>query len=556
MPKGIYPRNIPTPPTYSWQRHLPELIESIPTEGDAISYLVRHGILHSPKDFTCNCCGYVGCRLKGKKNLKGLKCNRGSCGKSLSLIKDTIFAGTKTPIHQVLYIASFFLSLAPPSDVVSQLHCSSNTVSHWYSKLRKWISHCNQIHVGEVAKKEHLSKRMRKKDVLEHGTVAVWRERNIEHLWDAFLDVIKCRGIDVAAALNENVFGDQAANDYSNMQHDRMPPALPPAHDFELDPNGMHLDTLGSEMLNGGAIESTQEWNGLSVQEPHQSHLQPSQSTKRSYQYETHQAHSTLEEGQHHEQTNDDRAFSQTAQSNNSQYSPTKKRAKTTRSIPSFLDVCRLVPTEEKAVEYLISRKIFTSPKDTICIHCGYTGFRRKEKQNPKSLKCNRCSKSQSIAKDTFFQNCKASYRTILQLAAHWLHKTPRIETMQQLKCSSATLTEFHRNFRKLIEKTMDDELRVMALTADKNAMAPEIPKGARKDELEEHYCVVLWREVNWENLWDAFIVALCDYYPDAGESDGKVDSTEVWVDAEKGTACCKYNAKMNLKEAAFSATV
>jgi hypothetical protein len=383
--------------------------------------------------------------------------------------------------------------------------------------------------------------------------VAVWRERNIEHLWGAFLEVLKCREIDVAAAMNENVFGVQAINDYCGMQHDHMPPALPPMHDFEVDPNGMNLGTLGTEMLHhdDGAMESTQEWNGLAVQEPHHNRIQVAESSKRPCESETHQTQSTFEENQHHcQEGTDDGTSSQAVQPNNSQYSSTKKRAKKTRSIPSFLDVCCLVPTEQKAVEYLISRKIFTSPKDTICTHCGYTGFRHKEKPNPKSLKCNRCSKSQSIARNTFFQNSKASYRTILQLAAHWLHKTPRTETMQQLKCSSATLTEFHRNFRKLIEKTMDDELRVMALTADKNAMAPEIPKGARKDELEEHYCVVLWREVNWENLWDAFMVALCNYYPDAGDGNG--DGTEVWVDAEKGAACCKYHAKMNLKEAAF----
>lgn len=36
---------------------------------------------------------------------------------------------------------------------------------------------------------------------------------------------------------------------------------------------------------------------------------------------------------------------------------------------------------------------------------------------------------------------------------------------------------------------------------------------------------------------------------------DGKDDSAEVWVDEVKGVLCCKYHAKMDSKEAAFSAT-
>ncbi|KAL3795928.1 hypothetical protein HJC23_002199 [Cyclotella cryptica] len=231
----------------------------------------------------------------------------------------------------------------------------------------------------------------------------------------------------------------------------------------------------------------------------------------------------------------------------------TQKRLKKKQSIPSFLDLCCLIPSDQKAIEYLASHGIFTLPKDTICTHCGYKGLRHKEKNRFKSLKCNRCNKGQSIVRGTFFEHTKASMRTILHLAAHWLHKMPRADTINQLKCSSATVTEFHRSFRKMVKQSMGEDLRVIALTADKNSMSQEIPKGARRNELDEHYCVVLWREVNRENLWEAFLAALRSYtLSDSSIRGGSVSvelNNQVWVDGEKGTACCKYHLKQHLKE-------
>lgn len=400
------------------------------------------------------------------------------------------------------------------------------------------------MYFGEAAKKEHLMKRARKKDSFEHGAVAVWRERNIENLWHAFLDVLKCHGVDAMGIYDANEFESQETNANVMYQH---VPMLPPMQSFKDDTSGAPLE----RELKNDVIDSTQPtWNDFAIEGQQQQQgdtLQsyPTKTKKRAVsQHATESAQSTFEIVQTASQE-----ISESLPTENEQYTP-KKRTRKTHPIPSFLDICRLVPTEDKAVEFLISRGVFTSPKDTICIHCGYKGFRRKEKDNPKSLKCNRCNKSQSIARNTFFQNTKSSYRSILQLAAYWLQNTPRSHTMKHLKCSCATLTEFHRAFRKLIERTIDDELRVMALTADKKAMAKEIPNGARKDELDEHYCVVLWREVNSERLWDAFLVALSEYYPCGNVEDGAV-TNEIWVDKEKGNACCKYHMRMHIKVAA-----
>jgi hypothetical protein len=99
----------------------------------------------------------------------------------------------------------------------------------------------------------------------------------------------------------------------------------------------------------------------------------------------------------------------------------------------------------------------------------------------------------------------------------------------------------------------MGEDLRVVALTADKNTMSREIPKGARRNELDEHYCVVLWREVNKETLWEAFLAALRSYnLSDSSARGGGVsieDRDQVWVDGEKGTACCKYHLKQHFQQ-------
>lgn len=94
----------------------------------------------------------------------------------------------------------------------------------------------------------------------------------------------------------------------------------------------------------------------------------------------------------------------------------------------------------------------------------------------------------------------------------------------------------------------MGHDLKTIALTADKKALGQEIPKGARKCELEEHYCVVIWREVNRENLWDAFLFALRSFVSD-DVAHGNRDATNgIWVNCEKGLACCNYHLKLHSK--------
>ena len=84
----------------------------------------------------------------------------------------------------------------------------------------------------------------------------------------------------------------------------------------------------------------------------------------------------------------------------------------------------------------------------------------------------------------------------------------------------------------------------------DKKSMAQKIPKGARRNELVAHYCVVSWREMNRENLWEAFLVALRNsHQEELIETDHGVATNEVWVDAEKGVACCKYHLKQHVNK-------
>lgn len=506
------------------------------------------------------------------KMLLSITCNR---------LRGTVFSGSKTPLHRILYICTFFLSLAPPSTVISQLHCSSYTASYWYSKLRKWIfRHKSAAFNGEEVRKKHAFKRARKKDKMEHSAVALWRERNEQNLWDAFLNILKCRDDGIVDALDGERFERDGTYNEA-LQNVVTQPEAPPMHVLEgnIESSNMNLEDEEIDVISG-AIESVQvRWNALTAADsdpmrqvfPEQMGVprrnqagQQQQSeanlpkkrlvseslaivmkaTRNANQHVCHQTNQQQSEG--NQSCRGD-------EPNEMQNKQKNKRRKKNQSIPSFLDLCCLIPSDEKAIEYLASHGVFTLPKDTICTHCGYNGFRHKQKKTPKSLKCNRCNKGQSITRGTFFEHTKASIRTILHLAAHWLHKIPRADTMSQLKCSSATITDFQRRFRKLVKQNMGEDLRVVALTADKSTMSQEIPKGARRNELDEHYCVVLWREVNRENLWEAFLAALRSYHLwDSSARGGDVsieDSDQVFVDRAKGTACCKYHLKQHLQQ-------
>ena len=391
-------------------------------------------------------------------------------------------------------------------------------------------------------------KRARKKDAKETRAVAVWREKNMDGLWEAFLELLKCQSDE------KNCFVRDESGAVNAMQNCGVLPALPPMHDFANQQGELNIMNSGGE--NGVvnvAIESVDRCNSEMQQGSMQTtqQLQSKRPRKRpasEHEVTENDLHSTIDNSQVVQQhMNESQEFQIEPaffyrQRTDDPTEPTKKQAKKTHSIPSFLELCCLVPTEEKAVEYLSSYSIFTLPKDTICTHCGYKGFRRKQKNNPKSLKCNRCSKGRSITRGTFFEHSKASLRTILYLAAHWLNETPRADTITQLKCSSATITEFHRNFRNVIKQSLDDNLRLAALTADKKAIV--IPKGARRRELEEHCCVAFWKDVNREHLWESFLSALRICYPIDTVEGHSVEGDRVWVDGEKGAACCKYHLK------------
>jgi hypothetical protein len=394
---------------------------------------------------------------------------------------------------------------------------------------------------GEEAKKEHTMRRARKKDLIENETVAIWRERHIDNLWGAFLDVLKCPNFE----MRENSGGNRSENSALQSPHlDAYIPSLPAFNGFEEDQHGVIMESADQEEEEIANDTSTRvKWNTQQLEQDKKRSNPESDAADVHMQTTFDLIESPQPNTLHPSNNNSHREHNDLLK---------RKRPKKTHSIPSFLDICRLVPTEAKAVEYLTLHKIFTSPKDTICLHCGYKGFRNKEKNNPKSLKCNRCNKSQSIAKASFFENSKASYRTILHLAAYWLRNTSREDTIKQLKCSSATITEFHRNFRKLIERSMDDELRAVALTADKRVMSQEIPKNARRSDLDEHYCVALWKEVHNVDLWGAFLLALRSYHSfSEHDTDNEGAASSVWVDEKRCLGCCKYHLKLHSKKAA-----
>ena len=226
-------------------------------------------------------------------------------------------------------------------------------------------------------------KRVRKEEIAENEAVAVWREINLNNLWQAFLDVLKYGNLSMAEATVENSLRGVESNGTAALQNIHIP-LLPPMPYLEVqtaDGEEASINsTIEPEQLTGEQTTSQVE-TAIS--------LKPAlEATPQSFEH----IDGSFGDSHHDEDL----------------YEPPKKRSKKACKkksglMPSFLDICRLVPTEVKAVEYLVSHGIFTLPRNTICTHCGYEGFRQKDKNNPKSLKCNRCSKSQvRVSKNNF----------------------------------------------------------------------------------------------------------------------------------------------------------
>ena len=229
-----------------------------------------------------------------------------------------------------------------------------------------------------------------------------------------------------------------------------------------------------------------------------------------------------------------------------------KKRAKKVHSIPSFMDIVSLIPCEEKAIEFLTSKGIFTPPKDVICSHCGYQGFRAKGKKTPKSLKCNRCNKCKSLMKGTFFEGSKAPLQQILYMAVFWLSLSSASTVITQLRCSSATVTEFSDKFRRVIQRYMlgpqqggGSNLLYSQEAANIALLKPHMPKFSRKNQADEHFYAAVWRERNINTLWDSFLLVLKTMKDDTVLPSGGNDK-EVWINEETGKACCKYHQRLH----------
>lgn len=594
MPKGQYERHPERAST-----SIPSIIDicqQIPDEAAAIAFLTTRGILTLPKETACFLCGYKGCRVKSKNTPKSLKCNKGNCGKSQSLLRSTIFAGSKMPLHKLLYLSVFWLFRSPSNVVNAQLHCSARTIADFYKIFRQMIAKI-------ISSDNGLFWGMRGETLDEDLAIVMWREQNINNLWDAFLNDMKRLNevkeithwfdskVDIAMglpAIGNNAV--QQVNASDAVQH---------IDDSVIETQQQHRKVR--EMAQQNSAEETKEPQEEKRQETSSlsftQHFFASQNAATTAMVkEKRQETSSLSLTQCYLANQDAAATAMVeevqqkkpkmlqqkkekkrkkAQGQKRQYSswltiedicaqseehdapsPSRKRPRQLQSVPSFMDICGLIPTEDKAIEFLTMNDIFTQPKKIICSHCGYKGFRAKGKKTPKALKCNRCSKGTSLMRGTFFEGNKIQLQQILYMAVFWLSLSPASTVITQLRCSSATVTEFSDKFRRLINRYMEgqegDNSVIMALQADRFDMArrlkPHIPKFARKDRSNEHVGVALWRERNVDNLWQAFILALRTVKQDVCVS-GAETGNEQWVNEKSGKACCKYHLKEHMKQ-------
>eukprot|EP00573_Skeletonema_grethae_P013672 CAMPEP_0201701338 /NCGR_PEP_ID=MMETSP0578-20130828/32171_1 /ASSEMBLY_ACC=CAM_ASM_000663 /TAXON_ID=267565 /ORGANISM="Skeletonema grethea, Strain CCMP 1804" /LENGTH=585 /DNA_ID=CAMNT_0048188633 /DNA_START=122 /DNA_END=1879 /DNA_ORIENTATION=- len=546
MPKGKYDRSQTKKHVTASIPSIKDACQQFPNEESAIAFLVSHGILTAAEEVNCVACGYHGCRRKSKATPKSLKCNKKDCGKSQSLVVKTVFANSKMPLHQILYIAVFFLFQSPAATVVSQLHCSSRTVNDFYQLFRQMIRKVLEVD-GAFKAEDHVDAASasataandkdaeKKKEADDLQALAIWRQMNSESMWEAFLVCLKRVTYDskegfkvvkeaaapvdanevaaataaVAAATTAAAAASAAATTGAAQGGD--PPALPPIEDF--------METGSEDII--GVAEAIIDIN-------------PNQKKKGGKR--------KAGEGAAEEVVN--RQFTEESQPADT------KRHKASTSIPSFMDICCLVPDEKSAISFLTARGVFPNPKEVICAHCGYKGFRHKGKKTPKYIKCNRCSKGQSLMKGTLFEKSRVPLHQALYMALFWLSMSSASTVIAQLGCSSATVTEFFGKFRAHAKRCLDASPNPALENRDpeqiEQQMKVHIPRYARKNEKahNDHFSAAMWRDLNVNNLWGAFVESLktIKYNHDLDN-----ESKKVFV-LEDGTACCKYHLKQGVK--------
>lgn len=544
MPKGQYNRSQTKKNVAASIPSIKDACQQFPNEESAIAFLVSHGILTAAEETDCVACGYHGCRRKSKATPKSLKCNKKDCGKSQSLVVHTVFANSKMPLHQILYIAVFFLFQSPAATVVSQLHCSSRTVNDFYQLFRQMIRNVleadgafkaeEQTDAPAAATSDEDAKKKQDEDDLK--ALAIWRQINEGSMWEAFLGCLKRVTYDakegfkvvkeaaapvdakevaaataaVAAATTAAAAAAAAASAAgTGGQESGEPPALPPIENF--------MEAGNEDII--GVAEAIIDIN-------------PNQKKRGGKRKAGEDASDDVVNRQFMEESQE----------------VDTKRQKASTSIPSFMDICCLVPDEASAITFLTGHGVFPNPKEVICAHCGYKGFRHKGKKTPKYIKCNRCSKGQSLMKGTLFEKSRVPLHQALYMALFWLSMSSASTVIQQLGCSSATVTEFFGKFRAHAKRCLDASPNPAIADRDpeqiEQQMKVHIPRYARKNEKahNDHFSAAMWRDLHVNNLWDAFVQSLKTIkYNHEDETDK--DNKKVWV-KEDGTSCCKYHGK------------
>jgi len=541
MPKGQYDRTSQRAPP-----SIPPIIDicqQIPDEVAAIRFLTSRGILTAPNETICRPCGHRGCRVKSKKTPKSLKCNVARCGKSQSLLHGTIFARSRMPLHQLLYLSAFWLFESPPAVVRNQLHCSAGTVFEYYRLFRRMVARVvaldDELIFGGACPGPTTT-RAAGSGGGEDAAVSAWRERNANDLWGALLAVLR-RLRYILGEFEERadrfpwrdvLFASVAAR-----------PGLPWKEEEEEGGNdrevSRRIEQPPHRMIDDGDTAAGAKLEGQ--QQRKKRRRECSKSKEMSHLQGQRQLSSLFTFGAAKPVKDPEGGNS------------SSKRPKKLQSIPSFMDICCMIPSEDKAIEFLIKEGVFTEPQDITCSHCGYRGFRAKSKRTPKSIKCNRCSKGASLMKGTFFEGTRAPLHQALYIALFWLSLSPASTVIAQLRCSSATVTDLSDRLRRLAGRHLEAQRQATGSVGpldekDAARLKPYIPRFARRGLRDDHVRAAAWREANEGGLWEAFLAALRTVKCDDGVRGVEVGDLP-WVDGVNGKACCNYHLKLHLQQ-------
>lgn len=123
-------------------------------------------------------------------------------------------------------------------------------------------------------------------------------------------------------------------------------------------------------------------------------------------------------------------------------------------ALPPISSIQTILFNAKESEAYLIEKEVFY--KEISCKKCEQTLTCDIPRR---AFRCNKrsCDTQYSIRIHTFFYGSRLSCSQIMHLAYNWLNKATQKQCMNETGCSSKTVTQFYKHFRKLVGSTLEE---------------------------------------------------------------------------------------------------